>query len=157
VSDCSPDQVTELLIEWSNGDRGALDRLIPLVYDELHRLSARQIRKESPDHNLQTTTLINEAYQRLIDHTRVAWRNRAQFFGIAAQIMRRILVDYARSRRCNKRGGNFQNIELRFFGGLSIEETAAILKVPPGTVMRDWTLAKAWLHREIAGEPAPRP
>jgi RNA polymerase sigma-70 factor, ECF subfamily len=189
LSGYSPDQVTELLIEWSNGDRGALDRLIPLVYDELHRLSARQIRKEARDHNLQTTTLINEAYLRLIDQTRVRWQNRAQFFGIAAQIMRRILVDYARSRSYLKRGGDLQMmspddvavvapercaevvavddalsklaavdsrktqiIELRFFGGLSIEETAAVLKVSPGTVMRDWTLAKAWLHREIGGE-----
>jgi RNA polymerase sigma-70 factor, ECF subfamily len=190
VSDCSRDQVTELLIEWSSGDRGALDRMIPLVYDELHRLSARQIRKESPDHNLQTTTLVNEAYLRLVDQTRVRWQNRAQFFGIAAQIMRRILVDYARNRGYLKRGGDVhrmspdeidivapercaevmavddaltklaavdsrktQIIELRFFGGLSIEETAAVLKVSPGTVMRDWTLAKAWLHREIGGEP----
>jgi RNA polymerase sigma-70 factor (ECF subfamily) len=189
VNGSSPVEVTELLVEWSNGDRTALDRLMPLVYDELHRLSARQIRKESPGHSLQTTALIHEAYLRLIDQTRVRWQNRAQFFGIAAQIMRRILVDYARSRGYLKRGGSVQIVsgefwdeaamvppercaevvavddalnelaeldprksqivELRFFGGLSIEETAAVLKLSPGTIMREWTLAKAWLHRAI--------
>jgi len=189
VNGPSPVEVTELLVEWSNGDRIALDRLMPLVYDELHRLSARQIRKESPGHPLQTTALIHEAYLRLIDQTRVRWQNRAQFFGIAAQIMRRILVDYARSRGYLKRGGSVQIVsgefwdeaamvppercaeivavddalneleeldprksqivELRFFGGLSIEETAAVLKLSPGTIMREWTLAKAWLHRAI--------
>ena len=185
----SPVDVSELLMDWSNGNRTALDRLMPLVYDELHRLAARQIRKESPGHTLQTTVLVNEAYLRLVDQTRVRWQNRAQFFGIAAQLMRRILVDYARNRDYLKRGGGVQNVsleevavvspersaevvavddalnglasldprksqivELRFFGGLSIEETAEVLKVSPGTIMREWTLAKAWLHREISGK-----
>jgi RNA polymerase sigma factor (TIGR02999 family) len=186
----SPVDVTELLMDWSNGNRTALDRLMPLVYDELHRLAARQIRKESPGHTLQTTVLVNEAYLRLIDQTRVRWQNRAQFFGIAAQLMRRILVDYARNRGYLKRGGGVQNVSLEevavvspersaevvavddaltarprsthaksnrrapFLGGLSIEETAEMLKISPGTVMREWTLAKAWLHREISGEPS---
>src|SRR3990172_8559114 len=167
----SPVDVTELLMDWGNGNRAALDSLMPVVYDELHRLAARQIRKESPGHTLQTTVLVNEAYLRLIDQTRVRWQNRAQFFGIAAQLMRRILVDYARNRGTLKHGGGVQNVsleevavvspersaevvavdealnglasldprkksqivELRFFGGLSIDETAEVLKVSPGT------------------------
>jgi RNA polymerase sigma factor (TIGR02999 family) len=185
----TPADLTDLLVGWGNGDQAALDRLMPLVYDELHRLAARQIRKELPGHTLQTTVLVNEAYLRLIDQTRVRWQNRAQFFGIAAQLMRRILVDHARNRAYLKRGGDVETVELeevavvspersaevvavddalkglasldprksqivelRFFGGLSIEETAEVLKLSPGTIMREWTLAKAWLHREISGE-----
>lgn len=185
----SPADVTDLLVDWGNGNEAALSQLMPLVYEELHRLAARQIRKESPGHTLQTTVLVNEAYLRLIDQSRVRWQNRAQFFGIAAQLMRRILVDHARKRRYLKRGGGAETVELeeaaavspersaevvavddalnnlatldprksqivelRFFGGLSIEETAEILKVSPGTIMREWTLAKAWLHREISGK-----
>jgi RNA polymerase sigma factor (TIGR02999 family) len=179
-------QVTQLLKDWSNGDQGAGDRLMPLVYDELHRMAHRHMRKEHPGHTLQTSALVNEAFVRLVDQTDVEWQNRAHFFGIAAQMMRRILVDYARSRQYVKRGGGAQQVsldevllvstqradevvavddalkdlaefdqrksqivELRFFGGLSIEETAELLKVSPGTVMRDWTLAKAWLRKQI--------
>jgi len=179
----SPNQVTQLLIAWGNGDQAALEQLMPLVYSELHRLAHRHIKKERPGHTLQTSALLNEAFLRLVDQRDVHWQSRAQFFGIAAQMMRRILVDYARSRRYAKRGGNAQQVsfneellvsrqlsadvlevhealkelasiderkskvvELKFFGGLSIEETAEVLGVSPGTVMRDWTLAKAWLR-----------
>lgn len=179
----SPNQVTQLLIAWGNGDQAALDQLMPLVYSELHRLAHRHIKKERPGHTLQTSALLNEAYLRLVDQRDVHWNSRAHFFSMAAQMMRRILVDYARSRRFAKRGGNAQQVsfneellvsrqlsadvievhealnelaniderkskvvELKFFGGLSNEETAQILGVSPGTVMRDWTLAKAWLR-----------
>jgi len=179
--------VTELLVAWSNGNQAARDQLMGVVYDELHRLARRYMRRESPGHTLQTSALLNEAFLRLVDQKNVQWQNRAHFFGIAAQMMRRILVDYARSRNYAKRGGGAralsldealvvsdarneevvnvhealerltefdsrkgQIVELRFFGGLSIEETAEILGVSPGTVMRDWTLAKAWLHRELS-------
>jgi RNA polymerase sigma-70 factor (ECF subfamily) len=185
----SPQEVTQLLIEWGNGNEAAADKLMPLVYEELHRLAHRYMGHERPGHTLQTSGLVNEAYLRLIDQSQVHWQNRSHFFGIAAQMMRRILVDYARNRRYAKRGGNarqvpldeglivseergeeivalddaLQNlatiderksriVELRFFGGLSIEETAETLGVSPGTVMRDWTLAKAWLRREIIGD-----
>ena len=158
-----------------------------VVYDELHRLARRYMRRESPGHTLQTSALLNEAFLRLVDQKNVHWQNRAHFFGLAAQMMRRILVDYARSRNYEKRGGGAralsldealivsdarneevvnvhealerltefdsrkgQIVELRFFGGLSIEETAEVLSVSPGTVMRDWTLAKAWLRRELS-------
>jgi len=181
----SPNAVTELLLDWSKGDKAAVDKLMPLVYDELRRLAHYYMGRERSGHTLQTTALVNEAYLRLIDQTRVQWQNRAHFFGIASQLMRRILVDYARSRRYAKRGGGARHVpleeaapvvsssraaevvalddaltalaevderksrivELRFFGGLSIEETAEVLGLSPGTVMRDWTLAKAWLHR----------
>ena len=160
-----------------------------LVYEELHRLAHRYMKRESPGHTLQTSALVNEAFVRLVDQKNVRWQNRAHFFGIAAQMMRRILVDYARSRNYAKRGGGAaqisldealivsdersaevvnvhealerltefdarksQIVELRFFGGLSIEETAKVLGVSPGTVMRDWTLAKAWLRREISSD-----
>ena len=160
-----------------------------VVYDELHRLARRYMRRESPGHTLQTSALLNEAFLRLVDQKNVHWQNRAHFYGIAAQMMRRILVDYARSRNYEKRGGGAralsldeslivsdarneevvnvhealerltefdsrkgQIVELRFFGGLSIEETAEVLGVSPGTVMRDWTLAKAWLRRELSPE-----
>jgi RNA polymerase sigma factor (TIGR02999 family) len=159
---------------------------MPLVYEELHRMAHRYMRKERPGHTLQTSALVHEAYVRLVDQTDVEWQNRAHFYGIAAQMMRRILVDHARSRQYAKRGGDArpvsldevaivseertaevialdealaglavidqrksQIVELRFFGGLSIEETAGVLAVSPGTVMRDWTLAKAWLRREM--------
>ena len=167
---------------------GARDELMPLVYDELHRLAHRYMNRERPGHTLQTSALVNEAFIRLIDQKDVDWQNRTQFFALAAQMMRRILVDHARSRQYQKRGGDprrvsfdetmmvshervdevialddalknlaqfdqrkSQIVELRFFGGLSIEETAELLKVSPGTVMRDWTLAKAWLRKQIVG------
>ena len=179
-------EVTQLLVAWGEGDQTALDKLMPLVYDELHRLAHRYMAQERPEHTLQTSALVNEAYVRLIDQKNVHWQNRAQFFGIAATSMRRILVGYARRRKRSKRGAGAvqisldeaailsderaaemialdealenlaavdqrksQVVELRFFGGLSIDETAEVLKVSPGTVMRDWTLAKAWLRREI--------
>ena len=183
----APHEVTKLLVAWGDGDQSALDQLMPLVYEELHRLAHRYMAQERPEHTLQTSALVNEAYVRLIDQRSVVWQNRAQFFGIAATSMRRILVSYARSRKRVKRGaGAFQIsldetailsnerasemvaldealenltavdqrksqvVELRFFGGLSIDETAEVLKVSPGTVMRDWTLAKAWLRREVS-------
>ena len=184
--DPSPHEVTQLLVAWSEGDLAARDQLMPLVYDELRRLAHRYMGRERGNHTLQTSALVNEAYLRLIDQRNVRWQNRAHFFGIAAQMMRRILVDYARKRGFAKRGSDVrpipleeativsperaaevvalddalkslaeldqrksQIIELRFFGGLSIEETAEVLSVSPGTVMRDWTFAKAWLRREM--------
>jgi RNA polymerase sigma factor (TIGR02999 family) len=181
-----PQDVSRLLIAWSNGDEEALEQLMPLVYEELRRLAHRHLGRERAGHTLQTTALVHEAYLRLVDQKEVRWQNRAHFFAVAAQMMRRILVDYARSRRFAKRGGGAQPVsldeamvvsneraadivaldealnalaefderksrmvELRFFGGLSIEETAEALRVSPGTVMRDWTLAKAWLQREM--------
>lgn len=184
-----PLEVTQLLVDWSNGNQAALDKLMPLVYGELHRLAHQYMRRERPGNTMQTSALVNEAYLKLVDQREVQWQNRAHFFGIAAQLMRRILVDHARSRQYAKRGGSTphvpldeglivseergaevvalddalkglatfderksQIVELRFFGGLSIEEAAEVLGVSPGTVMRDWTLAKAWLRREIANE-----
>ncbi len=186
--DPSPQQVTQLLVAWGDGDQAALDELTPLVYEELRRLAHRCMSRERPGHTLQTSALVNEAYLRLVDQKDIHWQNRAHFFGIAARLMRQVLVDYARKRGYAKRGGDArqvpldealivsaeraadvvalddalkslteidprqgQIVELRFFGGLSIEETAAVLAVSPGTVMRDWTLAKAWLRREMAG------
>ena len=183
-SDSGP---TELLRAWSQGDGSALERLVPLVYGELHRLARRYMRQERPDHTLQATSLVNEAYLRLIDVHRVEWRDRAHFLAVAAQMMRRILVDYARARQAGKRTGvavpiecadvaqgplqphvldlhsaleeltevaprQGQLVELRFFGGLTVEETAAVLKVSSETVMRDWKMAKAWLLRELSQE-----
>jgi RNA polymerase sigma factor (TIGR02999 family) len=188
----SPQAVTDWLIAWSQGDEAALDQLIPLVHEELRRLAKRYMRRERGQRaarTLQTTALVNEAYLRLIDAQRVQWQNRAHFFAIAARLMRRILVDYARAQNYAKRGGGLPQvalddapelaaerapdlvslddalnalsriderksrvIELRFFGGLSVEETAEVLKVSPDTVMRDWRLAKAWLLRELSGE-----
>jgi RNA polymerase sigma factor (TIGR02999 family) len=182
-----PNDVTQLLVAWGNGDQAARDELMPLVYAELHRLAHRHIKKERPGHTLQTSALVNEAFVRLVDQRDVHWQSRAHFFGIAAQMMRRILVDYARKRRFAKRGGDqlqvslneelvaanqrsadvvflddaltqladiderkSKVVELKFFGGLSIEETAEALDVSPGTVMRDWTLAKAWLRRAMS-------
>jgi len=181
-----PPQVTQLLIAWSNGNQAAREQLMAAVYDELHRLAHQYMKRESPAHTLQTSALVNEAFVRLVDQKNVRWQNRAHFFGIAAQLMRRILVDHARSKQTVKRGEGVQPVsfddalyvsdersaeviavhealeqlakfderkghivELRFFGGLSIDETAEVLGVSPGTVMRDWTLAKAWLHREM--------
>jgi RNA polymerase sigma-70 factor (ECF subfamily) len=182
----SPKEVTQLLVAWGNGEQDALQELMPLVYRELRRLAHGRLGRERPGHTLQTTALVHEAYLRLVDQQEASWKNRAQFFAVAAQMMRRILVDYARARQYGKRGGGVQQVELdeamvvsgdraaevvaldevlislaeldprksrivelRFFGGLSIEETAEILGVSPGTVMRDWTLAKAWLQREM--------
>jgi RNA polymerase sigma-70 factor (ECF subfamily) len=185
----APQNVTQLLIGWSNGDKQALDTLVPLVYDELRRQASRYLRRERMGHTLQTTALIHEAYLRLVDQRNVHWQNRAHFFGIAAQLMRRILVDHARAKKRAKRGGSdvrislseatlkspAQNldivaldealerlaeideqqskiVELRFFSGLTVEETAEVLSISTATVKRDWSMAKAWLHREISGE-----
>ena len=179
--------VTELLVAWSEGEQAALDKLVPLVYAELRRIAHRFMRRERPGRTLQTTALVNEAYVRLIDASQVRWQDRAHFFAISAQLMRRILGGFARSRRYLKRGGGAQKVsldealvgspekgrdlvalddalealgvtdkrksqvvELRFFGGLSVEETAEVLKVSPDTVLRDWRLAKVWLAREMA-------
>ena len=182
----SPREITQLLLAWNNGESAALDQLMPLVHQELHRLAHRYMRREQPGNTLQTSALVNEAYLRLIDSSRVRWQNRAHFFAVSAQLMRRILVDFARERHNLKRGGAMtrlsldealtiapertsdllalddalstlaslderqgQVVELRFFGGLSIVETAEVLKVSEGTVRRDWSLAKAWLQREM--------
>ncbi|MGH9801147.1 MAG: sigma-70 family RNA polymerase sigma factor, partial [Blastocatellia bacterium] len=183
----SSEQVTELLLAWGQGDESALEQLVPMVYGELHRLAHRYLGGERAGHMLQTTALVNEAYLRLVDSQRVQWQNRAHFFAVSAQLMRRVLVDFARSRNYQKRGGDAVQVslheelagstergadlvalddalnamaksderasrvvELRFFGGLSIEETAEVLKISPETVKRDWTWAKAWLLRELA-------
>lgn len=185
--DFATHQVTKLLERWSGGDEAALDQLMPLVHDELHRLAHQHMRRENPGHILQTSALINEAYLRLVDQPEIRFENRAHFFGIAARLMRRILVDDARRRNSAKRGGSLiqvpldeasatvadqaanvaalddalqrleaidnrqgQIVELRFFGGLSIEETARVLSVSTGTVMRDWTFARAWLRNEMS-------
>jgi RNA polymerase sigma factor (TIGR02999 family) len=177
--------VSRLLHAWSGGDTEALDRLTPIVYDELRRLARRHLRGERDGHSLQATALVNEAYVRLVDFTRIQWQDRAHFFAVSAQVMRRILVDHAR-RRNAKRGRGHQHVsldetvvvapqpsvdlvalddaletlarmdprkaqvvEMRFFAGLSVEESAAVLQVSPVTVMRDWRVAKAWLHREV--------
>jgi len=183
----SPKEITGLLVAWGAGDESALAALTPLVYEELHRLAHRHMGGERPGHSLQTTALVNEAYVRLIDWKNVRWQSRAHFFAVSAQLMRRILVDFARSRGYRKRGGGVQAVtlgdaavvsddkgadmvaldealtslakldarqsrvvELRFFGGLSLEETAEVLRVSTGTVRRDWSLARAWLHRELS-------
>ena len=182
----STEDITELLQKWSEGDLSALDRLTPLVYRELYRLARAYMGREKEDHTLQATALVNEAYLRLIDWTNIEWRNREHFFGVSAQLMRRILVDHARSRRSVKRGGGAhslqledvqataddhtvvlleidcalrrlasidariaQVVELQYFGGLTIEETAKFLQVSPITVVRDWKFARAWLLREL--------
>jgi RNA polymerase sigma-70 factor, ECF subfamily len=176
-----------LLRAWGDGDRGALDKLTPLVYDELHRLARRYLRGERPGHSLQTGDLVNEAYMRLVDYKGMQWQNRAHFFAVSAQLMRRILVEHAR-RHNLKRGAAYsmfpleetaivggdraadlialddamvalarldprkvQVVEMRFFGGLSVEETAEVLNVSAVTVMRGWSTAKAWLYRELTG------
>ncbi|MGI8733711.1 MAG: sigma-70 family RNA polymerase sigma factor [Pyrinomonadaceae bacterium] len=183
----APEEVSQLLHDWSNGDQAALDKVMPVVYQELHRMAHHYMRKERAGHTLQTTALVNEAYMRLADYKKMRWQSRAHFFAVAAQVMRRILVEQARSKKFAKRGGGAQQIsldetaivsagrsaeviavdealtdleswdprkgrivELRFFGGLSIEETAEVLKVSPTTVQREWRSAKAWLHRAIS-------
>lgn len=183
----APHEITRLLLDWGGGDKSALDRLMPLVQDELHRLAHRYMRGERAGHTLQTSALVNEAYLRLVDKQAARWEHRAQFFGLAAKLMRHILVDHARSHGYQKRGGGAQRValeaeavvspeqgaellaldealrkleaeyprqcravELRYFGGLSVEEAAEVLKVSPETVMRDWKVAKARLHREIS-------
>lgn len=182
--------VTALLIEWSHGDEAALERLLPVIYDECRRIASRQLRREDRDHTLDPTALVHEAYLRLVDQRRSTWENRAQFFGVVGQVMRRILVDYARARHAQKRGGGavlvsldvaadqsddariadvlaidealerlavqdpdqVRIIELRFFAGLTVEETARVVGRSPRTIKREWSLAKAWLYRELQRE-----
>lgn len=183
----SSDDITGLLLQWSSGDADALDRLMPLIYEECRRIAAQQIRREHRDHTLDPTAVVHELYLRLIDQRRATWENRAHFFAIAAQLMRRILVDYARARGAQKRGGaallvsleaaadtpndstiedviaiddalerlagidaeQVRIIELRFFAGLTVEDTARVVGRSPRTVKREWQLAKAWLYREL--------
>jgi RNA polymerase sigma-70 factor, ECF subfamily len=190
--DGSSHDVTRLLIEWSRGNRGSLDRLMPLVYDELRRLAERNIRRERTDHTLQPTALVHEAYLKLVDQRQVHWHDRAHFYAVAAQVMRRILVDHARRNGAAKRGRGVAKVsvdeivlpapqsdvdvvaldeslerlatlderqsrvvELRFFGGLTVEETAEVLNVSPATVKNDWRLARAWLYSELERSEAP--
>jgi len=187
-----PHEVTQLLIDWSSGNQAALDRLIPMVDRELHRLAHHYMRRENAGHTLQTTALVNEVYLKLIDQKNVHWKNRAHFFALSAQLMRRILVDHARNRQYAKRGGGAQRItfdealvisserggdlvaldealskltsidprkgkvvELRFFGGLSVEETAEALQISAVTVMREWSMAKAWLYNSLSNDSTP--
>jgi RNA polymerase sigma factor (TIGR02999 family) len=190
TSETAPDDVSALLRAWTEGDQHALARLTPIVYDELHRLAHHYLKRERSGHSLQTTALVNEAYVRLVDYRRMHWQNRAHFVAVAAQAMRRILVDQARRRNakrrahaehvsldaeavlCPNRSDDFgflddalnalaaraprkaKVVELRFFGGLSVDETAEVLRVSPITVMREWKSAKAWLYRELAGPTA---
>ena len=183
----SSESITQLLTEWRDGDKTALDRLIPLVYEELRRLAHHYLRRERPGYTLQTTALVNEAYLKLVDHKGMRWQNRSHFYAVAAQAMRRILIDQARSRDAAKRGGGAnvvsldeaailaqtqaaqllalddalnqlalidkrksRIVELRYFGGLSVEETAEVIGVSPVTVMREWSSAKAWLLRAMS-------
>ncbi len=185
----STQEVTQLLLAWREGDEEALEELVPVVYQELRRLAHRYMAGERRELTLETTALVNEAYLRLVDSPRVQWQNRAHFFAVSAQLMRRILVDFARTRGAQKRGGGAQQVtlkdamiappkkgedlvaldqalkaleaveprrsrvvELRYFGGLSVKETAEVLKVSADTVMRDWKLAKIWLLQELSGE-----
>jgi RNA polymerase sigma factor (TIGR02999 family) len=189
MSDSAPQEITQLLLAWRGGEPAALHQLLPLVQQELRRLAHRFMQQERPGHLLQTTALVNEAYLRLIDSSRVEWESRAHFFAVAAQLMRRVLVDAARERASQKRGGAWaqvslaeaivipqqrgadllalddalndlaavdkrksQIVEMRFFGGLTVAETAAVLKVSPDTVMRDWQMAKLWLFRALNKE-----
>lgn len=182
------DTVTELLVRWRAGDRQALDELTPLVYDELRRIATRHLRRERPDHTLQTTALAHEAYLKLVDQSRVEWQSRAHFFAVAAEIIRRILIDHARAMQRDKRGGGAKPllldeslhlsekksvelialddalnglakldpqqsrvVELRFFAGLTVEETAEVMRISRATVNRDWVTARAWLLRELSG------
>jgi RNA polymerase sigma factor (TIGR02999 family) len=183
----SPESVTQLLVDWGTGDPAALEKLMPLVYSELRRLAGNYLRRERQGHTLQPTALVNEAYLKLVDQRNAHWQNRAQFYGVAAQLMRRILVDHARQHQAAKRGGSNQQrlsitsagqlatepeldllalnealeelakidlqqsriVELRYFGGLSIEETAAVLNIGHATVERDWKMARAWLRRKL--------
>ena len=183
------DQITQLLIAWRNGEPKALDDLMPLVHRELKRIARNFMRRQNAGHTLQTTALVNEAFVRLVDSKAIAWNDRAQFLAVSARVMRRVLVDHARARRYQKRGGDAVRVsfdealriasdlhpdyialdaaleglaklderksrvvEMRFFGGLSVEETAAVLNVSPATVMGDWRFAKAWLKREMRGQ-----
>jgi RNA polymerase sigma factor (TIGR02999 family) len=181
--------ITQLLRNWQGGDRGALDRLMPLVYDELHLIASRHLARERPERTLQTTALVNEAYLKLVDQRKVDWQNRAHFFAIAARLMRRIVLDDARRRQREKRGGDAVQIpiegvqisapaagvdvvdvleldrvltqleaidadqgrivELRFYGGLTVDETAAVMDVSPATIKREWAMAKSWLYRAL--------
>lgn len=182
----APNAITQLLIDWGNGDKTALNKLMPLVHEELRKLAHHYMRQERAGHTLQTSALVNEAYLRLVDQPNVRWESRAHFYGIAAQAMRQILVEYARGRAAAKRGGGIRRVELdeatilmnepaaelvaldealknlsalderksrvvelRFFGGMSVEETAEVLDIHPNTVVRDWSMAKAWLRREL--------
>ncbi len=186
MSPDSPGEITKLLDSWQRGDQAAREALIPLVYNELRRLARHRLWNQRPDHTLQSAALVNEAYLRLVQHKPPEWQNRAHFYGVAAQMMRNILVDYARNRLAAKRGGEAERltlktdllparqeevdlvaldealnklasldqrqsrvIELRFFGGLSIEETAAVMGLSPATVKREWVTARAWLQREL--------
>jgi RNA polymerase sigma factor (TIGR02999 family) len=181
--------ITRILRAWSGGNRDAVDDLMPLVYDELHKVAAQYLRKQRPDHTLQPTALVNEAYLKLIDISTVSWEDRAHFFAVASQTMRHVLVDHARGRNREKRGGGAQKVsldeavsfansqevdllllddamrelaaidaqqsrivELRFFGGLTVEETAVVLHISPATVKREWRIAKAWLHKRMSNE-----
>ena len=187
MSQTSTHEVTRLLLDWSNGDKTALDKLMPLIYDELRRLAHRYMSRERAGHTMQTTALVNEAYVRLINRKNVHWQDRAHFFAIAAELMRTILVDHARSHATAKRGGGARKfsldealvvsqeraaqvvaldealttlaevdskqsriVELRFFGGLTIEETAEVLQLSPATIKREWNTAKAWLYHELS-------
>ena len=191
MDEASLNEITEQLIAWSKGDDAALEQLIPAVYQELRRMADHYLRGEDSGHSLQPTALVHEAYLRLIDQTKVEWQNRAHFFGVAAQMMRRILIDHAKAKHRVKRGGtavkvmldenvNFTQerasellalddalqtlarmderksriVELRYFGGLTVEETAQVLGISDKTVMRDWNLAKAWLYRELTSNSA---
>ena len=181
-------EISGLLRDWSGGDQSALDKLTPIVYDELRRLARRYMKHERPGHSLQTTALVNEAYMRLVDYKRMQWQDRAHFFAVSSRLMRRILVERARRHNLKRGGGvhhvaldeaamvsgdratdlnalddamnalarldprKVQVVEMRYFGGLSVEETAEVLKVSPVTVMRDWNTAKAWLYRELTGK-----
>ncbi|MDT5159277.1 MAG: hypothetical protein QOC99_355 [Acidobacteriota bacterium] len=184
------ENVTGLLTDWSNGDQTAYERLVPLVYAELHRLAHHYMSRERGNHTLQTTALVNEAYVRLVDQKKTHWQNRAQFFGICAEMMRRILVDYARQQQYQKRGGGAQRVtldetaqvaegkttdlvaldealeslakfdprkarvvELRFFGGLNVDETAEVMGIHPNTVIRDWSVARSWLYKVVTSQP----
>ncbi len=188
MAENTPD-ITELLQDWSAGQREALDAIVPLVYDELRRQAHHYLRRERREHTLQTTALVNEAYLKLVEQNRVVWQNRAHFFGIAANLMRRILVDHAKTKHRVKRGGSTENlpleeafyvaaaednevdllsldkalnelaeideqqariVELRYFSGLSIAETAEVMRISAATVKRDWQMAKAWLHHELS-------
>jgi RNA polymerase sigma factor (TIGR02999 family) len=184
-----PEQITQLLIDWNNGSPEAMEKLMPMVESELRRIAANYMRRERPGHTLQTSALVNEAYLKLVDQTRVRWQNRSHFFALASQLMRRILLDHARSQRRAKRGGDAipvnlddvaviapersaelvalddaltrlaefdlrkaKIVEMRFFGGLTVDEAAEALGIAPITVMLHWRLARAWLQREMRGE-----
>jgi RNA polymerase sigma factor (TIGR02999 family) len=186
MNEAPPKEITQLLMAWGDGDKQALDRLMPFVYNELRRLAKNYMRNQRSDHTLQTTALVNEAYLRLIDSSQVRWQNRTHFFAISAQLMRRILVDFARAKKANKRGGDNQKItfdeqlpvseekesdllaldealqelallnarqaqivEMRYFGGMNEKEVAEALEISTRTVRRDWSVARAWLFREL--------